>query len=320
MGVESLTDVVAGPAGPTRRIALVLNPAAGSRVDAASLIEAIREAFARHGMVAISVPLEAGDLPARLALARDSGAVAVVVAGGDGTVTCAAQVLIGSGIPLGIVPVGTMNLMAKDLGIPVGDPAKAAGVLAASAVRHVDVGEVNGRVFLCASMIGLPARLARHREAGRGGPVLWSWTRIARATLRMLQRFRPMRLAILMEGQRRRAHTRSLTVSVNPLADGTGRQFGRGSLEGGVLAVYAFTQLRVVDIFRVGLSAWSGRWRGDAVVEEWQAAELSIASTRPALQVMNDGEVQLLETPLRYRIHQRALAVLAPAPESGGKL
>jgi diacylglycerol kinase family enzyme len=309
---SSVNSTVIAANGASRRFAVVLNASSGFLIGRSDAAEAVREAFALHGLAVTLISPAAGDLPTRLALARDSGADCVVVVGGDGTVACAAQVLAGTGMPLGIVPTGTMNLLAKDLGIPVNDIAAATAALGGGRTRAIDVGNVNGRVFLCSSMIGLPTSLARYREAGRGGPILTLWVAFTSVALRMLAKYRPMRLTLLIDGRSRHERTPAITVSVNPLSDGTGRQLGRACLDGGTLAVYIFNRLHLADALRVGFQAMLGRWRGDPAVAELHVTGITISGTKRTMHVMNDGEVASLETPLRYSVRPRALLVLAP--------
>eukprot|EP01037_Dinobryon_pediforme_P004343 gene4343-4392_t len=212
----------------------------------------MREAFAAHNVEATIVPMNAGDLPARVGLARDAGADAVVVIGGDGSIACAAQALVGSDTPLGILPSGTINLMARDLGIPIGDLSAAIKVLSDFHVRRIDAGEVNGRVFLCGSMVGLPTLLGQVRESGRGGPLWRSWARYAGAALKLFRTYRPMRLGLSFGGRKWRVRTPALFLTVNPLTDGTGRQMGRARLDGGKLAAYVFSRLHLMDALRIG--------------------------------------------------------------------
>jgi hypothetical protein len=117
------------------------------------------------------------------------GASPGIVAGGDGTVRSAAQALAGADAALGVLPCSTMNLLAKDLGMPL-DLAAAAVALARGRVVAIDLGEVNGEVFTCASLLGMPARLARFRERlrARRGPC--RWLSLLRPTWRMLARAR----------------------------------------------------------------------------------------------------------------------------------
>lgn len=295
-----------------RRFAVVLNHSAGALMGREDVEAAMQDAFTQHDMLAEFVPMDAGDLPTRVALARDAGADAVVVVGGDGSISCAAQALVGSDTPLGILPSGTMNLMARDLGIPIGDLDAAVRVLAAFEPRRVDVGEVNGRVFLCGCMVGLPTLLGQVRESGRGGPLWRSWSRWAGAALRLLRRYRPLRLGLRVAGRSWRVRSPAVLVTVNPLTDGTGRQMGRARLDGGKLAAYVFSRLHLMDALRIGVQALLGRWTGDEAVEEVEMAEMEVSFTRPSIRVMNDGEPLLLETPLKFIVRPGALLVLAP--------
>ncbi len=175
-------------AQPDRSFAVVVNVSAGGLIGASGPEEDIRAAFAAHGVTPLFIGDDAGDLPTRVARARDSGAGVIVMAGGDGTVACAAHALAGGTVALGILPFGTMNLMARDLSIPVGDLAAAVGCLIDGVPRAIDVGDVNGHVFLCGSMIGMATRLARYREAGRGGGwVVHRLVRVVRLFLLVLQ-------------------------------------------------------------------------------------------------------------------------------------
>lgn len=304
-------------AGSLGGFAVVFNDRAGALVGREDVSGAITAGFAEHGLVPILIAPDAGDLATRIALARDTGAGTIVVMGGDGTVACAAQLLAGSATRLAILPSGTMNLLARDLGIPIGDLSAAIGVLQTGVARAIDVGDVNGHLFLCGSMTGLPTRLAQMREAGRGGPVLRLWARFLGAALRVFSQYRPVHLRLLADGLRRHVRTPAMTVTVNALSDNTGRQFGRACLDGGRLGVYVFNRLRLRDALRVGLAAASGHWRGDTAVDEMHVHTLSVATRRPAMRVMNDGEAMLLQTPLIYKVRPVALWVVAPVPGTG---
>ena len=143
---KSLTEIATMAHRPERTFAVIVNASAGALIGNCGPEDAIRAAFADQGLTPLFIGKEAGDLQARVTFARDSGAAAIVVAGGDGTVACAARVLAGGAMPLGILPSGTMNLLARDLAIPIGDLAAAVGCLAERMPRAIDVGWVNGHV------------------------------------------------------------------------------------------------------------------------------------------------------------------------------
>ena len=309
----------------SRRLPVVLNGAAGALLEQPDAAEDLRDLFRRVGFEPEFVPLDAGSLPERVAQAaekaRDTGGM-VVVAGGDGTVACAAAALSGTEVILGVLPFGTMNLLAKDVGLPVGAPEEAIRVLAEGVPRRVDVGEVNGQVFLCASMLGLPTKLARHREAGRRRrlPPWQLWPGFLRAALRGMVRYAPLRVTMTLDqGPAMRLRVPSLTVTVNRLDDGSGRLFGRSDLDGGTLAIYAIRRLQVRDVIRLGWRLMTGRWKRDAAVDELVTREAEIHASGETIRVMNDGEGTLLEPPLLYRVRPGALRVMAPKmPDSTG--
>ena len=296
-----------------RQVAVVLNGSAGALLERPGAERELIELFQQAGFDPHFVPKDAGSLPERMARACDMGAEAVVVAGGDGTVTCAAQALADTGVALGILPFGTMNLLAKDLGLPVGDVAAAVQALAHGSPRNIDIAEVNGHVFLIASMLGLPATIGRHREAQRGRGLLpVRWVRLARAGVRSYLHHGPPNLRLELNGRTRRMRPASITVTVNALADGSDAMFSRPNLDGGELAVVVVRRLTVANMLRLALGFMRGTWRHGGVAQEHRTTALTIRARRRALRVMNDGEGMVLAPPLAYRLRPRALRVIVP--------
>ncbi len=311
--------------GARRSMALVMNAKAGTLLGEGGG-GSLRELLERQASELHVVDEGAGTLPERVALAQDAGSACIVVAGGDGTVACAAQALTGTDAVLGVIPGGTMNLLARDLGLDPDDREAAVRTLGQGRVRAIDVGEVADRDgaphrFLCASMIGTPARLSRHREAGRergNGPL--AWAAFAWAALRALVRNRSMRLVLRHDGAERTVRTPSLTVTVNRLDDESGRIFGRSCLDGGRLAVYVVRRDSVAGQLRLLLrTAWSGSMRAPQI-EVIDTDAIEISNRHAAIHVLVDGERRLLRPPLRYTIRPGALRVMAPhdPPPAGG--
>jgi len=296
------------------KLALVLNAQAGALLGQSDMAATLQTLLLEAGDEVYIVPPEAGSLPERLALAKHSGADCVVVAGGDGTVACAATALLDSGISLGLIPCGTMNLLAKDLHIDPDDQAGAVRILAEGRSRSIDAGMLGENVFLCASMLGTPARLSRHREAGRQrGNGILAWARFGWAALRALLHNRSIRVVLRLNGQVLKRRTPSLTITVNRLDDGSGRFLGRANLSGGEFAVYLVRRSSVLRQARLVLrTALTGQFRAPDV-EVFYTRELEIGSVEQALHVLLDGELQLLKPPLRYRLRAEALSVVAPA-------
>ncbi len=292
-----------------RNVAIILNCKAGALLNCDNANETLRDAFIRAGLEP-SFIADMGSLPERVAAAAKMRPDAVVVAGGDGTVAGAAPTLINGDIPLAILPCGTMNLLARDLALPINDLTAAIDVVAHGRVRNVDVGEVNGHFFLCASMLGLPARLGRTREEARGS--IWRISiRMARAIWRNLLRTRHLHMTLMADGQVIPARAAALTITVNLLDDATGRRFGRAQLTGGRFGIYILDTFGLRALLALALRVMFGR--RDVAVREHAATEIDITGNNRAVWVMNDGELNLLVPPLRYRIRRGALRVLVPA-------
>lgn len=299
---------------PARRIVLVANVAAGSLVDGGLTPEALRERLEAAGLDVVAEPRPDASLPERLeAAATMPGIDAVAVAGGDGTLACAAQVLTGRDVPLGILPLGTMNLLAKDLGLPL-DLDAAIAVLANGRVRAIDAGEVNGHVFLINSVLGLPARLARHREARRGRMGLSDAARMAAGLLRHLGRYPRERAMLTLGGHTRRIRFRTLAVVCGDYREGFGEVLSRAGVDGGHLTLYLVETLSAARLVRLGLGFAIGEWRRLPELERHETDALTLEA-RKTLRVMNDGEVVLIAPPLRYRLRASALRVLVPAED-----
>ncbi|GGC55651.1 diacylglycerol/lipid kinase family protein [Chelatococcus reniformis] len=300
-----------------RHVAVVINKSSGSLIGT-PLADRIAQHLAEAGVDATLVP-DDRPLPARVEAALAVGADAVVVGGGDGTIACAAQLLYGRDVALGIIPLGTMNLLAKDLGIPL-DPATACRALADGGVRQIDVGTVNGHVFLCNSVLGIPSRLARlrERERGRMGPAAY-W-RLAVAGARAFGRYPSLRIAIDMGDGPRRVRTWALAVASNDYDEGVGQIMSRSKLDDGELAVYVTGPFGIWRIMRLALGMAIGNWRKTPGLERYRTAGLSVHSRRSSLRLMNDGEILRLPPPLEYRIRQRALSVIVPRAAPGPAL
>jgi diacylglycerol kinase family enzyme len=302
---------------PPAKIAVVLNGASGTAlglVDPAAVLERL---LRKAGFDPLMIPPEAGSLKARMEAGAASGAAMLVAAGGDGSIACAVDAMRGADMVLGIVPLGTVNLLAIDLGIPLGNMAAAVAVLRGGRIRRIDAGEVNGRLFLCGSVLGLPARLARYREAGRGkGSMTRLWLRVARAAWRAFARYGTPRADLRIGGRRVRTRAAAINITPSMLNDATGRVFGRDRLDEGVLGVYAIRHVTLRSILRIGFRALIGQWSRDRDVTAWRTERLVVrrlGRKRPkTLRLMIDGEVTLMAPPLNFRILPGAVRVVAP--------
>jgi len=236
---------------------------------------------------------------------------AVIIGGGDGTVCMAARQLVGGHTALGVIPLGTLNRLARDLDIPL-EPDAAVRSLSGGNDKLIDVAEVNGRLFLCNSLIGLPLYVAEHRQRARGMSIAWRvrhYFNMARDVLRSVRRLR-VKFADAAGAKAYRAL--SVVVSNNPYDEVPSLMLRRSRIDCGRLAVYLSLHDRGAGIIISLLRAMLGRWRHDPQVEQLDAAEFVLNVAGPSVKVSNDGEVEVFAPPLCYSVRPRALTVLVP--------
>lgn len=298
------------------RMAVIVNAGAGTGYDA-PWRETLAARFAAHGLEAeVTLAVDANHMleAARAALA--GGARTVVAGGGDGTINAVASVVLDSGAVFGVLPMGTLNHFARDLHIPLQLDA-AIATLAAGHVARVDVGEVNGRVFLNNSSLGLYPDIVRDRQRqqrrlGRG-----KWTAFGWATLAALRRypFLSVRLAL---GEADHARRTPFVFIGNNEYQMEGFNIGeRARIDGGMLSVYVAQRPTRFGLLRLALRALFGRLRQAREFDIFQAREMAIETRHRRLRVATDGEVTVMAPPLRYRIRPAALPVIVPRPQEG---
>lgn len=238
-----------------------------------------------------------------------SGVDAVIAAGGDGTVSAVAAGIAGTEVALGVVPLGTLNHFSKDLGIT--DIASALDTIAAGNIERIDVGEVNGRVFVNNSSIGLYPEMVVQRDEERRRNGRGKWTAMARAAFRILMRFPLLHVAIALAGRVMATHTPFVFVGNNEYETDVRALGTRRRLDRGTLAVYTIRTKRRLHMFWVMLRAVFRRTEPDDF-EAHAVPQADIVTGKRTLKVALDGEVVRMKPPLQYRSRPGALRVLAP--------
>ncbi|WP_045684060.1 diacylglycerol/lipid kinase family protein [Martelella endophytica] len=297
------------PPGRFEQCHIVLNANAGS-AEKADLAETLVERFTEAGIRATIDADREAPLEARILRAVESEAPLIVAAGGDGTVTAIAEALIGTRKTLAIVPLGTANLLARDLDIPL-DIDTAIGAIPDMHVRHIDAGVLNGRVFLHKVVVGLVPGIAAGRERIRHRSGLRTYLGLAAYFLRRLARARPM-IARIENGESRTERLYSVAVANNGYDEGFGRFFARSRLDRGVLCLYRIRRLTLADVFRLTIGMLIGRWRNDVAIDVAEVRTVRLRGRKPATQVMIDGEIALITGTLDFSIRPGTVAVLAP--------
>jgi diacylglycerol kinase family enzyme len=308
-----------GPMSPVKpnRLAVLLNEAAGTIVcrDGRTLGETIVAAFAQNGIATTLEFLSGEELKAgagrALRQVTKKEIDALVVGGGDGSIAAVAGVFAESGIPIGILPLGTFNHFAKDLGIPL-QLEQAVGVIAAGQVRSVDLGEVNGETFVNNSSIGIYPYLVLDRERLQEERGLGKWTAMALAAWRTLRHF-PLRRLHIRAGKLAEPYRSPCVFIGNNEYCLTGRIAGkRERLDAGELCVYVAKRQSRLALFWLACRSLLGFLDQSRDLRVVTAPDVEITSRTSRLLVALDGEVAMLRPPLRYRARPNALRVFAP--------
>lgn len=298
-----------------RKLAVILNRDSGTLVKLGpEVVEAgLREVFDAHGCEA-EIRLVSGDtLLDALQAARESRPDAVLVGGGDGTVAAAANVLAGGDIPMGILPLGTFNLAARDVGMPV-DWTEAARLLIAGEATSMDLLEVDGRLYLCVLVLGFYPSLAMGQEEYHGNWVLKT-LRTLWQTWRGAAAIPPLQLRLEAGGETQSHHTRLALIANNDYEDMFGIIPRRRSLDAGYFTVYISKHRSVPGLLRACVSWILGRWKQDREISILQATELQIDVKRKRqVSVMLDGELEKIQLPFMVRLRPRALRIIVGTP------
>jgi len=234
----------------------------------------------------------------------------VVGGGGDGTISAVAAAIIDSDKTLGVLPAGTMNHFAKDLKIPL-DLEGAVATIVAGHTAKVDVGEVNGRVFLNNSGLGLYPRIIREREKHQR--LGWGkWPAYIWAALAVLRRYPFLDIRLSVGGRDRTTRTPFVFIGNNEYQMEQLGVGGRACLDTGVLSVYTTRGTGRLGLIRLALGALLGGLRQDRDFVAFTTKNMWIGTRREHLRVALDGEVVTMEPPLHYRVRPGALRVLVP--------
>ena len=270
----------------------------------------VQSLFGKHGLsVRLERVRDPADLPARARQAASRGDV-IVAAGGDGTVSAVAGVAVETRATIGVLPMGTLNHFAKDLGLPT-DLEQAVAAIAAGHTCDVDVGEVNGRVFVNNSSVGLYPRMVweRNVEQRRGRT---KWTAFAIAMMRTWRNYRTITAHLVVEGKAAVVRTPFIFVGNNHyIAEGF-QLGGRSRLDEGRLSVYMAPECGRFEILSLPVRALVRKLESAELFVEFPAETLTVDVPSRRVSVALDGEVALSRSPLEYRIRLRALKAIVP--------
>lgn len=232
----------------------------------------------------------------------------VIVGGGDGTLNAAIEGLLDTKLPLGILPMGTANDLARTLGIPTSIP-EACQVIASNQVRVIDLGWVNGQHFFNVASLGLSVQITKQltKEVKRR----WGVFAYAFTALQALWKARPFRAQIIINNE-------SFSVKTIQIAVGNGRYYGGGM----TVAEDATIDDRRLDLYSFEIKHWwnlipllpamkQGNHASLPNVRAWEAQEIEVRTSKRR-SINTDGEITT-HTPAKFRVIPKALAVIAPS-------
>lgn len=290
------------------RIGLIINRRSGKGVDRA-IVEKAAQEFEKHN---IDIVMDDGgngsDIEKSFKYVSSHHPDAIVVGGGDGTVSTIASKLAGSSLPLGILPFGTANHFAKDIGLPAGIE-ECVSAIAHGRSEKIDVAEVNGRMFINNSSIGvypLAVLLREDYEKNLG------WSKrfaMVRAMFNVFRRYPMFTVRIGTEKGEFIRKTSFVFIGNNQYTSGK-----RKSVTDGVLSVYTAHMKGRWGILFMGLLSVVNRL-SEKYFDQHLVQELVLETTNKKMIVSVDGEVYEMAPPLQYSIHPRSLHVLLPAKE-----
>jgi diacylglycerol kinase family enzyme len=295
---------------------VLVNRGSGSVSSVADATSKIADSFAARGLRPEIIALYGKDINAAAKEAVAGQEDIIVAGGGDGTISSVAAAVAGSSKILGVLPLGTLNHFAKDLGIPT-DPEGAVRTIVERNVTTVDVAEVNGRVFLNNSSIGIYPHVVHRRDVERARLRIGKWPAFLWAAFSLARRFPFLDLHIEVEGKALRRQTAFLFVGNNPY-EITGFRIGKRSrMNTGFLGLYLAHRIGRWGLVRLALRALFGRLDQEKDFEAYRVKEACIEIPRRLGLVAADGEVRWMEAPLRYRSHPGALRVIVPKNSAG---
>lgn len=288
---------------------VIMNRGAGGPEDPQARIMALFEALGETPRVVH--PNGDKDIAAIAREAVESSEQTIVAAGGDGTINAVASEMAGTGKILGVLPIGTLNHFAKDLGIPL-DLETAVRTINDGNMAAVDMGEVNGRLFINNSSLGIYPQIVSRREAQQERLARGKWPAFLWATVQAFRRFPFLDLRVTFEGQQLARKTAFLFVGNNEYEIAGFKLGSRACLDAGKLGLYFSHGTGRLGLFRLALHALFGHVDQARDFEAFCVTEARIETGHRRLLVARDGEVELMETPLHYRIRPGVLRVLVP--------
>lgn len=296
---------------PVRPFHFLINNKSGSVLKAGE--ESIRELIAKSGVPVKSLNLlEPDSFNSHLETFGEDDRF-VLVGGGDGTIAGCLPYFIKTKRTMGVLPLGTMNLLARDLGFS-GDLAEALAQYAGPIKEtKIDVAYVNDKPFLCCAGFGTMPESAVFRENLRGEPDVVMYPKLIKFIFEQMDVQKQRRVSLKMDGRHKHFRTAAIVVSNNLFSNRDDDEpLRRETLRDGKLGIYSFAPRSLRDKLGLMMRLRFGGWKNATRLKEWQANELLLDDPERNELVSIDGEVHEMTLPLRFRIEKQCLSVMIP--------
>lgn len=255
--------------------------------------------------------LPAENFNERLAALLDSP-FPLLIGGGDGTIAMASALHLQRKKPFGIIPMGTMNLLAADLHLPA-DFAACLSAYKTPVTINIDAGMMNKRPFLCCISWGTMPEAAKFRESQRGKAALLWLPRLISYVFRQMDKTYRKRISLTMDGRTHVTRTAMLIVSNNLYNNPSlSAPFRKGSLSEGWLGVYKISPRGFFDKIRLFTSMKLGLWHTDPYIRTYKARTVTINTHKAEDLISLDGEPMRLKGPYHISLLPQALPVIVP--------
>jgi diacylglycerol kinase family enzyme len=283
---------------------LFLNPRAGSFSPADE--SSLRTLAAENGLRVVEVR-PGIDVRAIVHETLDAGLKSFIVAGGDGSVHHVLQALVNTEGVLGVVPVGSVNHLARDLELPM-EWRPAFDVALNGAIRQIDVGLINGTYFLNSVMLGFYPTISVYREQFRS--LHSKWRAYAKAARLALRQFPHVTLVVEMDGRVETLRTQMFVVSVNAYdLTATGMVSPKTTLTDGRLSIYTLSFMSRWQFIRAAAKYFRGKITDVPGFRRVRTSQLRIDTARRKLRVSVDGELVKIQPPLQIAAVPASLLV-----------
>lgn len=290
---------------------LFLNPRAGT--FSAAEESDVRTLAYENGLRVVDIQPEI-DVRRIVHEALEAGLKTFVVAGGDGSVHHVAQALVNTEGVLGLVPIGSVNHLARDLGVPIGDWRAALEIALRGELRQIDVGRVNGHYFINSVMLGIYPTISAFRERFRS--MHSRWRAYFKAFRLALHHFPHVTLVVELNGRVETFRTQMFVVAVNAYdLSTTGVVSPKTSFNDGRVSIYTLSFMSRWQFIRAAAQYFRGKIGEVPGFRSIRTSQLNVDTGKRRLRISVDGELMDLGTPLQIVAVPSSLLVRAPSTD-----